>query len=72
MSHEQELAKALNRLRIVAGMVVDAADLDPVQCVVTIRASNAETRHSLAEITLAECFAEADRLVPQSDPPTID
>lgn len=72
MSNEQELTKALNRLRIVAGMVVDAADLDPVQCVVTIRSSSSETTHSLAEITLAECFAEADRLVPQSDPPVID
>lgn len=72
MSHEQELTRALNRLRIVAGMVVDAADLDPVQCVVTIRDSKSETMPSLAEITLAECFAEADRLVPQSDPPVID
>lgn len=72
MSHEQELTRALNRLRVVAGMVVDAADLDPVQCVVTIRDSNSETMPSLAEITLAECFAEADRLVPQSDPPIID
>jgi hypothetical protein len=72
MSHEQELTRALNRLRIVAGMVMDAADLDPAQCVVTIRTSNSERKRPLAEITLAECFAEADRLVPQSDPPMID
>ncbi len=72
MNHERELTKALNRLRIVAGMVADAADLDPAQCVVTVRASASAMEHPLAEISLADCFAEADRLVPQSNPPTID
>ena len=72
MSQEQELTKALNRLRIVAGMVADAAELDPAQCVVTIRASASGMKHPLAKISLADCFAEADRLVPQSNPPMID
>ena len=72
MNQEQELTRALNRLRIVAGMVADAADLDPARCVVTIRARASGIKHALAKISLADCFAEADRLVPQTNPPTVD
>jgi len=41
-------------------MIVDAADLDSVKRIVTIRASNSEQKRHLVDITLPECFADAE------------
>lgn len=67
-TREAELEAALRRLRMVTALIADEVDLDPEECVVTVNARGPNGERELARVSLAECFAEVDRLVPGGAP----
>jgi hypothetical protein len=53
----------LRRFRTVVGVIANEADLDPVECVVTIKAMGSATERPVMKLSLADCFAEVDELL---------
>ena len=62
---EQELTEALRRFRVVVGVIADEIDLDPAECIVTVKVVGLEGERPLVKVSLADCFAEVDRLAPE-------
>jgi hypothetical protein len=58
-----KLRAALRRLRVVVGVIVDRLDLEPAECVVEVKAHGSGSSRLVASVSLADCFAETDRLL---------
>lgn len=64
MSDIDELRASLQKLRTVTGIITDQMDLDPAETKVRVNAVSPDGgRRALAEVSLAECFAEVDALL---------
>ena len=63
-TREKQLEDALRRLRTFAGLIVNKVGINPDECIVQVNAAGPTGTRTLAQISLAECFAEADRLAP--------
>lgn len=64
MSEIEELRAGLLKLRTVTGVIAAELNLDLEGTTVRVSAqSNAGGRRPLAEVSLAECFAEVDALL---------
>lgn len=69
MTREERLEAALRKLRSITGMLAEELDLEPTECLVKVTATSSAGTRTLAEVSLAECFTEADELLswdPQS------
>lgn len=63
-TREQQLEATLRRLTMVTKTIADALDLDPAECAVRVVVKGSdENERTLARVSLAECFAEAEALV---------
>lgn len=64
MAEIDELRASLQKLRAVTGIIADELDLDPAETKVRVKAvTPGAAQRPLAEVSLAECFAEADALL---------
>lgn len=69
MNEIEELRACVNRLRLFAQLLAEELDVDPAGTIVTVTANpkggDGEGR-TLAEVSLADVFADAERLAPSA------
>ena len=63
----EELRASLRQMRAMFGVIVDELDIDPADTKVAVKVVRPAGEQTVASVSLADCFAEADRLTQASN-----